>query len=165
LLEVAGQGPGAEIRLDAGSRSSLRVRAEVVSITPLDSLAILVNGKVVRSVAPQDSFRIVFDGPIDIAQGGWIAARATGPSSPFVTDSYAFAQTSPVYVVRGGQPYRSAEDARFLSEAVAALWERVQNSRWRSDAERQRFQASVEQAKAVYDRIAEEALRANAGRH
>jgi hypothetical protein len=138
------------------------VRAEAVSITPLDSLVIIVNGKTAQSVLARDSFRIVFDGEVAIPHGGWIAARATGPSSRYVTDSYAFAQTSPVYVVRGGQPWRSAEDAMFLAESVAALWERVQNSRWRSAAERQRFEAAVMQAQAAYERIAAEAA-ANGG--
>jgi hypothetical protein len=154
LFEVDGHEPGEEIALENGSPAGLRVRAEAISITPLDTLAILVNGRVAHAVTARDSFRIQFDNVVAIPEGGWIAARVSGPSSRLVTDSYAFAQTSPVYVVRGGQPYRSAEDARFLSQAVSALWTRVENTRWRSTAERQRFLSAVEEARAVYDRIA-----------
>jgi hypothetical protein len=71
-----------------------------------------------------------------------------------VTDSYAFAQTSPVYVVRGGQRFTSPADGRFLADAVSALWARQQRVRWRSPAERDRFQAAVNEARAVYEQCA-----------
>ena len=84
-------------------------------------------------------------------------ARVRGPSSRYVGDSYAFAQTSPVYVVRSGHRFVSAEDARFLGEGVDALWARVQDAHWRTPAESERFHATVLQARAVYRRIEQEA--------
>jgi homoserine O-acetyltransferase len=75
-----------------------------------------------------------------------------------VWDSYAFAQTSPVYVVRGGRQWRSANDARFLTQAVDATWARVQKSAWRSTEERDRFHAAIEHARSVYDQIARDTL-------
>jgi hypothetical protein len=71
-----------------------------------------------------------------------------------VSDSYAFAQTSPVYVVRGGRPWTSAADALFLAEAVEALRARLRNAGWRSEAERAAFAAAIDEALAVYRRIA-----------
>ncbi|HEX7119010.1 MAG TPA: CehA/McbA family metallohydrolase [Longimicrobiales bacterium] len=164
FLEVDGHGPGAEIALGPDAPAALRVRAKVVSIAPVGRLEIVVNGEVVRTVhASADSSRIAFDDEVAIPAGGWIAARAVGPASRYVGDSYAFAHTSPVYVVRDGRRYTSAEDARFLGEAVRALWARVEDAPWRSPAERERFRAAVERAAAVYDRIARRAL-ASAGR-
>ncbi|HEX6937810.1 MAG TPA: CehA/McbA family metallohydrolase [Longimicrobiales bacterium] len=159
FLEVEGRGPGAEIALGADAPAALDVHAEVVSIVPVERLEIVVNGEVVRTVsAAADSFRITFDGDVAIPAGGWIAARVLGPAPRHVGDSYAFAHTSPVYVVRGGRRYTSAEDARFLGEAVRALWARVEDAPWRTPAERERFRAEVERAAAVYDRIARQAL-------
>ena len=93
-----------------------------------------------------------------VPRGGWVAARAVGPSSRYVTDSYAFAQTSPVYVVRDGQRFTVAEDAMFLRDVVDAIWTRVDSpagaGRWRTPAEREKFKAAIDRAKAVYEEIA-----------
>jgi homoserine O-acetyltransferase len=108
-------------------------------------------------VAATDSshrLHLVFDGRVAVPHGGWIAARVDGPSSRYVSDSYAFAQTSPVYIVRGGRPWRSASDAQFLAAAVEATWDRVKNVAWRSADERERFHSAVERARAMYDQIA-----------
>jgi hypothetical protein len=84
-----------------------------------------------------------------------------------ISDSYAFAQTSPVYVVRDGKRFTSAEDAAFLRDTVDALWARVESggrgrggapgqSRWRTPAEREKFKAAIDHARAVYDKIAKQ---------
>jgi len=154
FLDVAGREPGGEINLAAGAPTALRVRADAMSITPVDSLQIIVNGNVARTLRATDPGRILLDEEIDVPLGGWVAARVIGPSSRYVTDSYAFAQTSPVYVVRGGQRFTSSADGRFLADAISALWARQQRVRWRSPAERDRFQAAVIEARAVYEQCA-----------
>ncbi|MGH7575138.1 MAG: CehA/McbA family metallohydrolase [Longimicrobiales bacterium] len=158
FLDVDGREPGDEIALDAGAATTLRVRAEALSIAPIERLEIIVNGRVADSVEVSgDSSRLVFDGAVDLPRGGWIAARVVGPPSRYIGDSYAFAHTSPVYVVRGGQPFTSADDARFLADAVAALWARVdERAEWRTPAERAQFLAAIEQAQTVYEEIAGE---------
>ena len=156
FLDVAGQGPGEEIALEAGDPEMLAVRADAISIVPMDRLEIIVNGAVVRTVPAVDSSRISFRGDIPVPAGGWVAARVLGPSSRYVTDSYAFAHTSPVYVVRDGRTFRSAEDARFLAEAVEATWQRANRGQWRSQEERDRFRAAVDEALAVYREIIQE---------
>ena len=57
-------------------------------------------------------------------------------------------------VIRNGKRFVKAEDARFLAQTVDAIWARVERSRWRSDAQRERFRAAVDSAKAVYARLA-----------
>jgi hypothetical protein len=156
-LDVGGRGPGDEISLAAGAPATLRVKVEAIAIAPLDSLQILVNGAAVRTIPARDSLRVTFDADVPVPDGGWVAARALGPASRYYGDDYAFAQTSPVYVVRGGRRYLNADDVRFLSETVDAIWARVERSAWRSDAERERFRAAVDSAKAVYARLAAEA--------
>jgi hypothetical protein len=97
----------------------------------------------------------MIDRPVPVPDGGWVVARAIGPSHRYITDSYAFAQTSPVYVVRNGKKYVNPEDARFLLSAVDAIWMRTDAaSRWRSPAEREKFKAAIDQARAVYQSLA-----------
>lgn len=159
FLNVAGREAGDEIDVAANGARALNVHAEATSIAPMSRLDIIVNGKVVDSVlasSHSDSLRMTFNGSVPIPEGGWIAARVIGPSSRYVTDSYAFAQTSPVYVVRGGRRYTSAEDAHFLGAAVDAIWAHVEHSPWRSNEERDRFHSELTRARAVYTRIEEQ---------
>jgi hypothetical protein len=81
LLKVAGREPGDEIALGADAPPALRVRAEAVSLAPMERLEIVVNGKVAQTVRASDPSRIVFDDQVAIPAGGWIAARVIGPSS------------------------------------------------------------------------------------
>jgi TolB protein len=157
FLIVDGHEPGDEIAVAANAPPTLRVRAEATSITPLDSLQIIVNGEVAQTVAATDRVHVLFDGPIAVPQGGWVAARVLGPGSKYIGDDYAFAHTSPVYVVRGGRRYVRTEDAQFLSQTIDAIWTRVERARWRSEAERDAFRADVDSARAVYGRIADSA--------
>jgi TolB protein len=157
FLDVDGHEPGDEISLRAGAPAGLRTRVEALSIAPMAKLEIIVNGSVAETVSAADSSRITFEGVVAIPEGGWIAARVIGPPSRWVSDSYAFAQTSAVYVTRNGRRYTSADDARFLEQAVAALWARAERTRWRTTAERDRFRAAVDSARAVYARIAQQA--------
>jgi TolB protein len=150
FLTVDGREPGEEIALAANAPSTMRVKAELVSIAPVEMLEILVNGEVVQTVPATDPLRVAFDGQVDVPQGGWVAARAAGAKSKYLGDDYAFAQTSAVYVVRGGRRFVKPADVQFLAATVDAIWARVEKSRWRSDAERGAFRAAVEKAKAYY---------------
>lgn len=154
FLDVAGREPGDAIALDAAAPRTLRVRATATSITPMGHLDIIVNGAVAATVAATDSSRLAFDDTVAVPDGGWVAARVVGPASRYVGDSYAFAQTSPVYVVRGGRRFTSPVDAKFFSDAIAALETRVARAPWRTTAEHDAFIASLEKARAVYDGIA-----------
>jgi hypothetical protein len=151
LLDVEGRQPGDEI---SDAPAELRVKAEATSIAPIDSLEIVVNGQVVHRVRAQDPLHITFEGSVPMPRGGWIAARVLGPASKYLGDDYAFAHTSPVYVVRAGQTYVNSADVQFLAHTVAAIWSRVEAARWRSAAERDQFRAAVDSARAVYARIA-----------
>ncbi len=151
-LTVNGQGIGTELRLPAGAPSTVRVRAEVTSIAPVDQLDIVVNGRVADTAGAPDATqtKLVFDRDVPIPDGGWVAVRVIGPPSKYVADSYAFAQTTPVYVVRNGRPFVSAADAKFLAEVVDAIWTRASRGPWRSETDRERFKQEIDRARAVY---------------
>src|SRR5690606_25552238 len=99
LLDVDGRQPGDESALPAGAPATLPVRVEAYSITPLDSVQVLVNGAVAHTARATAPDRVTVEVAVAVPDGGWIAARALGPASPLLGDDYAFAQTSPVYVV------------------------------------------------------------------
>ena len=150
LMTVDGREPGSEIVRAGAAASAHRVQITVQSIAPVETLEILANGEVVETIRATDPKRITFDGQVPLPAGGWIAARVSGPPSPYLGDDYAFAQTSPVYVVRDGKRYVKTADVQFLSDTVEAVWTRVEKARWRSDADRAAFRATLDKAKAFY---------------
>jgi TolB protein len=156
FIEVDGHQPGDEIAVAASAPTTMRVKVDVTSIAPVDSLQIIVNGDMVKTVARSgvDSGKVSFDGQIAVPEGGWVAARVIGGRSKYLGDDYAFAHTGPVYVVRGGKKYVRGEDVQFLSQTVDAIWTRAERSRWRSTGERDRFKATIDSAKGVYGRLA-----------
>lgn len=154
FLTVEKHEPGDTIHVNGDAPPTLHVHADARSIAPMERLDIIVDGEVVAHVEATDLHHLVFDGSVPIPKGGWIAARVLGPSSRYVGDSSSFAQTSPVYVVRGGHPWVSASDAEFLAQSVEDLWQREAHAPWRSATERDRFHAELERARGVYERIA-----------
>ena len=157
FLTVDGRLPGSEIQVPDGHAGERAVVVEVASNSPLDRVEIVVNGEIAEVHAARgrgDRFRV--ESGVALEGSGWIAARALGPYSPLVPDSYAFAQTSPVWVVAGGRYYRSEDDIRFLLAAVQSFRERVvARDRWVSEADRERFLSRVDAAADVYRRLLE----------
>jgi hypothetical protein len=154
---VNGLEPGSELKLASSATETVRVRVSVTSIAPIDRVDILVNGVAATSVSSAGRTAIEVDQPVPVPLGGWVAARVVGPSSRYIADSYAFAQTTPVYVVRGGRPFVSAPDATFLASVVDAIWARANRSPWRSEAERDAFKRDIDQARTKYDALARRA--------
>lgn len=152
FLTVDGVEPGGEIRVPEGGGGERLVVVEAASITPLSTVEIVVNGTAVEAFDAADRgerFRV--EARVRTEEGGWIAARALGPRRSLVADSYAFAQTSPVWVVAGGREYRSEEDVRFLLAAAEAFRARVAiRDRWATMADRNHFLTRVDTAIEVY---------------
>jgi len=156
FLTVGGREPGDEIRLGAGAPADLPVVARVRSIAPFERLDILVNGHVAAST-PASAGRpgeLEVSLTVPVPEGGWVAARVVGPPSALVADSYAFAETTPVYVVRGRTPFVSRDDARFLVQVVDAIGVRAGRAPWRSNASRDAFTREIDRARAVYAALA-----------
>lgn len=156
FLEVEGRGPGEELAVAATAPAALKVQVEARSLAPLDRVELIVNGEVARTAAPAgDGTSITFSHSVDMVGSGWIAARAIGTRHKYVADSYPFAHTSPVYVVRNGVRFTSTVDARFLANVVDEIWKRVEaRNSFHTDADRQQYRQAVDKARAVYQRIA-----------
>jgi Tol biopolymer transport system component len=160
FVDVEGRLPGSEISLEGSGPDTLSGHGEIHSIAPLNEVEILFNGEVVDSINVQEmELPFEFSSPVTVQENGWIAVRAIGPHSKYLMDSYAFAQTTPVYILRDGQRYTSPEDALFLRDIVDALWDSV-NDRdlWDSKADKQRYKQAVDKAHKVYTRIAKDGL-------
>ena len=155
FLSVEGKQPGEEIHLTEGQSTNLSAKIDVSSISPLDTVEILVNGEVTKRWTPAgDGPNWKFEASVDVPAGGWIAARAIGPLSRYVGDIFAFAQTSPVYVVRGGKSFTSVADASFLLHSVDELWRRVTaRNFWFNEAQESRYRQYVDQARIYYQNV------------
>ena len=161
FLTVDGIAPGGEIVVprageasgDGAAMHTHQVSIEVASNSPLHRVEVVVNGVVADSREVDGrTGRFRVESEVELNGSGWIAARAIGPASSLVADSYAFAQTSPVWIVAEGRAYISGEDVRFLHEAVLAFRDRVTDrNRWTTAAQRDRFLAAVDSASAVYE--------------
>ncbi len=171
FLRVNGAEPGAEVAAPESGR--VEVEIDLVSATPVDSVEVLVNGAVVwtedvRGLPAADGRpagggwgqRVLLHRQLEVPGAGWVAARALGPPSPLVSDSYAFAQTSPVWLVDGDGPYVDPEAARFLADMVRALWERVAaRDRFSDEVSREAYRRAAYDAIEIYEKRASRAQR------
>ncbi|NKB89125.1 MAG: hypothetical protein GKS06_12990 [Acidobacteria bacterium] len=154
--EGSGFGPGEEIPLLADDTTQLEVRVNVTSVAPLARLEILVNGEAAHTIDVRGRDReFEIRRFVDVPDNAWIAVMVVGPASRAITDGYAFAHTTPVYVTREGRGYTDAESAAYLAQVVRDQWERVQQrDRFTDEAARARYRQAAEAAIAVYERIA-----------
>ena len=100
-LTVDGMHPGDVV---AGGRE-LPFTLSVASAVPVDSVAIVVNGKTVWSgAAPDASGKARYTGKVRLPAGGWVAARVVGPNTaawPAMAE-YTFAHTAPLWIGKKG---------------------------------------------------------------
>ena len=123
--------------------TTVHVEAEVMTNVPIESLEIVVNGKIVKAAGASS---ISMELPIETSS--WIAARALGPAHPLVGDSYAFAHTSPVYVRIGESRFGNGQDAEFLIHYIRELKAYIEGLGWKNP---QRLRSYLD----AYDRAIE----------
>jgi len=139
-LTVEGQGPGSDIALPTGMHT-LNLHGWLHSLTGIDHLEVVMNGKVVETVAlTGDRASAEFDKQITVDHSSWIVLRAWNDhATPDVFDLYPYASTNPVFVTTGGEPIRSTADAAFFIKWIdkvraAAAANRDYNSKTERDA-------------------------------
>ena len=112
-LKVNGRGPGAVMT----SSGTLEGEAIAEFHRPLETIEIIVNGRVTASVPAKDQREIRLPFRIPIQESCWVAARVTSRSlegQPVIQ-----AHTNPVYVLRDNKPV-AVGNAR---AALRARWE------------------------------------------
>ncbi|MEO6445088.1 MAG: CehA/McbA family metallohydrolase [Gemmatimonadaceae bacterium] len=130
MLELTVNGaahPGDVVRV-SGGRVKFALRA--ASAVAVDSVAIVVNGRTVRALGGLAAGTSgEWSGEVAVPRGGWIAARAIGPSTatwPAMAE-YAFAHTAPVWLGESAStdPAARRAAAQDLLRALAVAEQRL----------------------------------------
>ena len=147
---VDGKNPGDEINIL--KPGTVKIVAEVYTQIPVDRLEIIVNGEVIaEKIMEKGQHHAKLEIEYKTGKSAWIAARThqynqkdkvqgvsfakrrdDGGGTTFLNRYYgtlrpetAFAHTSPVYVIVGNKPIRSAKDAeyfiKYLENAISWL--------------------------------------------
>lgn len=152
---VEGHEPGDELQLPAGAASNVRVNIQAVSIFPMEQLDVLQDGKVVRSEKAADPYRILLSLNLPVERSGWIAARVSGPEKVhLLTDSYVYAHTNPVWLVKGGQKPRSLQDAKYFVRWMDKALEQIPGRTFYTDKDRAAVEAVYTKAREEFRRLA-----------
>jgi len=156
-FKVNGREAGSELQLSESDDSLLRVEATARSIIPMETLDVIVDGKVVHSVRTSDPLHVELDVDIPISDSGWVAVRVTGPErQELLMDTYVYAHTSPVYISKGGRPMSSPDDARYFIEWIDRSIKLIEeNDRFDSPGQKVEVLSVWEQARAIYKVLAE----------
>jgi TolB protein len=156
LLEfgMENRGVGQELALPAGAHEVM-AHVSLRSNVPVDHLEIIGNGEVVREVPlTGDRTRTSVDMRLPVRRSGWFLLRArTDHAVSPVLDLYPYATTSPVYVIVGGQPIRSAGDAEYFMAWIDRLAAGVKvHTGWNGKAEQGAVLAMLAKARAEFER-------------
>jgi len=151
---------GARIRYSTSRSKPIRMKAELRSIQPIDSLELVADAKVIKKIdlknrAPSpvlEESLVLTHMP---ERSGWIAARAIFKSPD---GRFRQAHTSPVYITVDGKPTASKADAEVMIRWIDRLLEVSEKpGRYESVTERTHVQTIVSEARQKYQAIAREA--------
>jgi hypothetical protein len=156
ILTANDMDTGSKIDYSSGSGEPIRVNAALRTIEGVDSLELIYNGEILRTVNLKDrSFSPLLSESMVMElrpeHSGWIAARCVfrGPDGHLRQ-----AHTSPVYITVDGKPTASAKDARYMIRWIDRLLEvSAKPERYRSEKERSKVQSAFIKARGVYEAI------------
>jgi len=160
ILTASGLDCGSQIAYSMSATKPISLRAELRSIQPIDSLEIIANGKVIKTVSLKGkSASPLIEESVALAfeprRSGWVAARAifTAPDGHLRQ-----AHTSPVYIAVDGKPTASRTDAEYMIRWIDRLVQVAEKpGRYKTDAERSQVQEVYRQARQKYQDIARQA--------
>ena len=136
LLKVNGKEPGDEIRLPAGSHT-VKVDVEVKSITPVESIEVMHNGRSLGNVKT-----------VTLDRSGWISVqvKAKYGRDP-IRRPFPFAATMPVWVTVDNKPVRSKADAEYFVQWIDRTLERAMKLSFNNETERTETRKLYEEAR------------------
>ncbi|MBS1826795.1 MAG: CehA/McbA family metallohydrolase [Acidobacteria bacterium] len=146
LLKVNGKEPGDEIRLPAGSHT-VKVDVDVKSITPVESIEVMHNGRSLGNVKT-----------VTLDRSGWISVqvKAKYTRDP-IRRPFPFAATMPVWITVGNKPVRSKADAEYFVQWIDRTLERAMKLSFNNEAERNETRRLYEEARGKMMQRAAEA--------
>ena len=123
FVTVDGQESGSEFSIKSATPLSVDIHA--VSATPISRIDIVHQGRVLKQIDVDPAMDIRRNEKITVPKSGWLAVRCLGRGeNPNLSPAFAFAHTSPFYVLVDGQPIRSPEDARYFHDYFSAFVKR-----------------------------------------
>lgn len=123
FVTVDGKEPGSELAIKSGTPLSVDIHA--ISATPVSRIDIVHQGRVLKQIDVEPVTDIRRKEKITVPASGWLAMRCLGRSeNPNLSPAFAFAHTSPFYVLVDGRPIRSPEDARYFHDHFSAFVKR-----------------------------------------
>ncbi|MHC4396939.1 MAG: CehA/McbA family metallohydrolase [Planctomycetota bacterium] len=161
ILTANGLDSGGTIQYAMNKSEPIRIKAELQSIEPLDSLELIYNGKVVKQInlkskPPSPLLEQSIELTLEPERSGWVAARAVFTA----VDGYLRqAHTSPVYITVDGKKTVSKKDAEYMIRWIDRVMEVSEKpGRYPSDKEREQAQGVFREARRIYRGIAETAV-------
>jgi hypothetical protein len=159
-LTVNGRIPGETVEL-AAAGGEVEIEARVRSITPLERVFLVFNGKEIEDIPlSPDGGTARFAKRVSVTRPGWFHLRAEGsPEKRYPLDTgYAQAFTNPVWVTLGGREVRDRASADYSIRWIDKLQQMAEAwPYWRSEKEKAHVFAQFEDARAIYRRLAQEA--------
>lgn len=151
-FEVAGEGPGGDIKLRKGAHT-LKFSARMQSIAAVKSLDIVVNGAVAKTIPLEnDGKSATAEGELTLDKSAWISLRAASDeASSDVFDLYPYAVTSPIYVSVGGKSVRSREDADYFIAWIDRLIDHAATGEFNTEKEREIVLANFRKARGEFE--------------
>jgi hypothetical protein len=114
--------PGEVFRVTSGKAHTLELDLQVLSDAPVDTIEIVSNGKVLRSVEPENAassqraFGTRRKEAVSLEESSWLAVRCFQKRED---GRVRFAHTAPFWVEVGGQPVRPRrQEVQFLLRRV-----------------------------------------------
>ncbi len=149
-FRLAEKSPGDVIALPAAGKADYRLSLR--SPVPVQSVEILVNGKVAATLRPDKTGSGDWAGTVSLRESGWVLAQVTGKPTPLLLDMYPFATTNPVWVEVAGKPARSPADAAYFSAWIdRIIADAAARTDWNTDEEKRRTLEYLTEGRARFD--------------
>ncbi|MCC6588567.1 MAG: CehA/McbA family metallohydrolase [Bryobacterales bacterium] len=155
---VNGQKPGDSVRL--ASAGAVSLQGQVWSSTPIRFVRVYQNGKPWKDMpVPAKATDFKFSERTTVSSSGWFSLVVEADEQPPAGEKYyAQALTNRVAVYVGDQKIRNRASAEYFIEWVNRLRNEISEGKlWRTEAERNRAFAQLDEALAVYRARAAEA--------
>ena len=150
ILDLKVDGKGIGSRIDFSGKTTISIEATAESGSELEALEILVNGE--SRVGTRGKGKLISRQTLDVDKSIWVAARAFEKSDQTVV----FGQTSPIYILKDGQPVRIAASVQYWLERIDQLIARTRSQGgFKAESHRQETLAVYEKARRIYLEILE----------
>ncbi|MEW5974680.1 MAG: CehA/McbA family metallohydrolase [Acidobacteriota bacterium] len=157
-LKIDNHIPGESLQLPAQG-GVVQVEAEAWSITPMKRVVLYQNGRAWKDVPLSgDRLGARFSGSVKLERSAWFSLLAEGPPNSHPLDvNHPQAATSAIRAYVGDQKIRSRGSAEYFIRWIDKLQVMARDwPGWRSQKEREHVLSQFDEARRVYERLAEE---------